>query len=110
MTMTAQRSVRSRTGSISVTTTEQGLPMSLKIDQREMRRPPQALADEILALCKLSALRQQVARRREVLQQPFGAEIVRTLELPTEAELARAEEEVLGQEEDEQPQTWMRSV
>lgn len=108
--MTAQRSVRSRTGSIAVTTTEQGLPLNLKIDQREMKRPPQALADEILALCKLSALRQQVARRRKILQEPFGAEVVRTLELPTEAELAAAEETVLGQEEDDQPQTWMRSV
>ncbi|WP_219603225.1 hypothetical protein [Mycobacteroides sp. LB1] len=107
--MSSQRSVRSRTGSISVVTTEQGLPVSLKIDQRELAKPPQALADEIFALCRLSAMRQQVARRREILQEPYGAEIVRVMELATEDELAVAEEAIMGSD-DEPPLTWMRSV
>ena len=107
--MSPQPPVRSRTGSISVITTEQGLPVALKIDQRELAKPPQALADEILALCRLSALRQQIARRREILQQPYGAEAVRMMEMPTEEDLAAAEESVLGSD-DEPPTTWMRSV
>lgn len=107
--MSAQYSVRSRTGSISVVATEQGLPVDLTIDPSELARSPQALADEILALCQLSALRQQVARRRQILGSPYGAEVVRTMELPTEDDLAAAEEAVLGLD-DEPPMTWMRSV
>lgn len=41
MARSSQRSVRSRTGSISVVATEQGLPIGLTIDQRELAKPPQ---------------------------------------------------------------------
>lgn len=106
--MPAQHSVQSRTGSISVTATEHGVLTQLGIDQHELTRPPQELADEILALCKLSAMRQQVARRQEILREPYGPEIVRAMELPTPEQLEAAEEAVL--DFDEQPVTWMRRV
>lgn len=103
--------VRSRTGTIAVVTTERGLPTALKIDRTELARPPHELAGEILALCKLSALRAQVAYRRELEAKGFTASVIRELGLPTDDELAHAEDELFDEEDDEEPPaTWMRSV
>lgn len=111
--MTGRQSppVRSRTGTIAVVTTERGLPTALKIDRSELRRPPQDLAGEILALCQLSALRAQFAYRRDLADQGYPASVIRELGLPTEEDLARAEQELFGEDEDDEPPaTWMRSV
>lgn len=102
------RPVVSRTANISVITTERGLPTQLKIGTSEMSRPPEDLAQEILSLCQLSALRLQVARRRELLKSGFGPAVVRGLNLATEEDLAKAEEAARGDDEG-LPETWMRS-
>ncbi|MFV8320477.1 hypothetical protein [Mycobacterium sp. 23] len=103
--------VRSRTGTIAVVTTERGLPTALKLDRSELARPPQELANEILALCKLSALRAQVAFRRELSGNGYTASTLREIGLPTEEDLARAEADLFGDDDDgELPATWMRSV
>jgi hypothetical protein len=104
-----RKPVVSRGGTISVSTNERGLPTALKIDPRELRRRPQDLADEILALCRLSATRAQVAYRRDLVTKGFNATVISELGLPTDEELARVEEEVYGGD-DEPPPTWMRSV
>lgn len=101
--------VQSRPGTISVRTTERGLPIALRLDPVELKKPPEQLAREIIALCRLSAARAQVARRRDLVEKGFSAEVIRGLQLTTEDELARAEEEVLG-DEDELPSSWRRSV
>ncbi|OBI95839.1 hypothetical protein [Mycobacterium asiaticum] len=108
--MPQQQPVRSRTGTIAVVTTERGLPTALKIDRSELDRPPQELANDILALCRLSAMRAQVAYRRELVGRGFTASVIRELGLPTEEDLAQAEEALLGDDDDEAPPTWMRSV
>lgn len=106
-----QEPVRSRTGTIAVVTTERGLPTALKIDKGELARPPQELAAEILALCRLSAMRAQLGYRRELVAKGFSASVIRELGLPTEENLAKAEEELFGQVgPDEPPATWMESV
>jgi hypothetical protein len=105
-----QQPVRSRTGTIAVVTNERGLPTALKIDRSELVRSPQALADEILALCQFSALRSQVAYRRELVRNGFDASVIRELGLPTEEQLAKAEEELVRDDEHDPPATWMRSV
>ncbi|GLB93057.1 MULTISPECIES: hypothetical protein [Mycobacterium] len=105
-----QPPVRSRTGTIAVVTTERGLPTALKIDRSELARPPQDLAAEILALCKYSALRAQVAFRRELLGKGFTPSSIREIGLPTEEDLARAEAELFADDDDDPPATWMRSV
>jgi hypothetical protein len=103
--------VRSRTGTIAVVTTERGLPTALKLDHSELGRPPQELASEILALCQLSAMRAQVAYRRDLVAKGFTPSVIHELGLPTEDDLARAEEALFGDDEaDEPPATWMRSV
>lgn len=104
----AQRPVVSRTGDISVRTTERGLPTEVKVGATEMSRAPDDLAAEILSLCKLSAMRLQVARRRDLLDRGFSPAAVRGLNLATEESLAKAEEEARGDDEGP-PETWMRS-
>ncbi|WP_319446554.1 MULTISPECIES: hypothetical protein [unclassified Mycobacterium] len=101
--------VQSRGGTISVLTTERGLPLALRLDALELKKPPEHLARDIMALCRLSAARAQVARRRDLVEKGYSATVVRALPLATEEDLARAEEEVLG-DEDDLPTSWRRSV
>lgn len=89
-------------------TTERGLPTAVKIDARELKRAPQELADEILALCRLSAMRAQVAHRRQLAEQGYPPEVIGAMKLATEQDLAGAEDELAGG--DELPRSWMRSV
>lgn len=105
-----RRPVWSRNGTIAVVTTERGLPTALKLDRSELARPPQELASEILALCKFSALRAQVAFRRELVGKGFTSSSLRDIGLPTEEDLARAREELFGEDDDDPPTTWMKSV
>ena len=101
--------VRSHTGTISVLTTERGLPVALRLDAAELKKPPEQLARDIMALCRLSAARAQVARRRDLVEKGFSAAIIRGLQLATEEDLAGAEEE-LARAEDELPPSWRRSI
>jgi hypothetical protein len=101
-----QRPVVSRTSDISVRTTERGLPTQLNIGAGEMSRAPDDLAREILSLCQLSALRLQVAHRRELLGRGFSPAVIRGLNLATEEDLAKAEEAARGDDEGP-PETWM---
>ena len=105
----SQQTVRSRRGTISVLTTERGLPVALRLDTVELQKPPQQLAQDIMSLCRLSAARAQVARRRELVEKGFSAEVLRSLNLATEEDLTRAEADVFG-DEDDLPSSWMRSV
>ncbi len=45
--------VQSAGGTISVHTTERGLPVALRLDPVELKKPPAQLADEIMALCRV---------------------------------------------------------
>lgn len=101
--------VQSAGGTISVSTTERGLPVALRLDPAELKKPPAQLAGEIMALCRLSAARAQVARRRELIEKGYGTSVIDPLQLATEQDLVRAEDEVLGAE-DEPPATWGRTV
>jgi hypothetical protein len=105
----AQQPVHSRSGTISVLTTDRGLPVALHLDAVELKKPPEQLARDIMALCRLSAARAQVARRRELLEQGFSASVIRGLHLATEADLNRAMEDAVG-DDDDLPPTWIRSV
>jgi hypothetical protein len=101
--------VQSHSGTISVLTTERGLPVKLRLDAVELKKPPEQLARDILALCRLSAARAQLTRRRDLVEKGFSAAVIRGLQLATEQDLARAEDEVRG-DEDELPSSWRRSV
>ncbi len=101
--------VQSRSGTISVRTTDRGLPVALRLDPLELKKPPDRLARDILALCRLSAARAQVRHRHDLAEKGFSATVIHGLQLATEEELARAEEEVHG-DEDDLPTSWRRSV
>jgi hypothetical protein len=105
MTQPAQ----SRSGTISVRTTDRGLPVALRLDPLELKKPPDQLARDILALCRLSAVRAQVRHRHVLIEKGFSATVIHGLQLATEEELAWAEEEVHGGEDD-LPTSWRRSV
>jgi hypothetical protein len=101
--------VQSPSGTISVRTTERGLPVALRIDSVELKKPPDELARDIMALCRLSAARAQLTCRRDLVEKGFSAPVIHGLQLATEEDLSRAEEEVLGDEGD-LPTSWRRSV
>lgn len=103
-----QGAVRSPSGSISVVTTERGLPVALKIDPRELKKSPKHLADEILALCRLSAMRAQVEHRKEMKAQGHDPGTIEVMRLATESELAAAEDAMFG--DSDLPESWMRPV
>jgi hypothetical protein len=105
----SQQPVQSRGGTISVLTTERGLPVALRLEAIELTKPPQQLARDIMALCRLSAARAQVARRRELLENGFSPAVIRAMRLATEEELSRAEENALAAEDDSPP-SWKRPV
>ncbi|WP_040731518.1 hypothetical protein [Nocardia tenerifensis] len=99
----------SLTGSIAVRTTEQGLPLGIKVDQDQLRRDPATLAAEILRLCKQSANRAGLARRAQLREAGFTSEMLAMTGLPTEEEVAR--QEIIDEQEYEtEPQSWLRSV
>ena len=104
-----QPPIQSANRAISVRTTERGLPLALRLDDTALMMQPQQLAREILALCRLSATRAQVARRRELVEKGFDASVIRGLQLATEEDLNRAEQAALDDTE-ELPPTWMRSI
>ncbi|MET0474472.1 MAG: hypothetical protein ABW001_07495 [Mycobacterium sp.] len=102
--------LRSPSGGIRVRTTERGLPVALKLDERELRRPAKELANDILLLCQLSAKRQQVSRRRDLAARGFSAAVIHGLNLCTADDLNRAERRVDGYDEEAEPDTWLGPV
>ncbi len=104
------RSLSCHSGGIAVRTTERGLPIALKVDQRELSKPPGQLARDILLLCQLSARRMQVARRRDLVARGVDPSVIRGLDLSTFEALADAEAELRGADDDSAPDTWMTRI
>lgn len=99
----------SRSGSISVETTEQGLPIGITVERDELRRPPGELAAEILRLCKQSANRAGLARREQLQAAGLTSDVLALTGLPKPEDVAR-QELVEEAEYDVEPQSWLRSV
>ncbi len=94
-----------RSGTISVKTTEHGLPLELRIDPRELRYGGRRLADEILTLCRRSAAEAGARRRDELAGDGMPARVLDGLGLPTRADIAAAQ--VIEDEEEPTPTSWM---
>lgn len=99
----------SRSGSISVETTEQGLPIKIGVEPGELRRAPADLAGEILRLCKQAANRAGLARRAELEAAGMSSEMLALTGLPKPEDVAR-DEYVEESEHDYEPQSWLRSI
>lgn len=89
-------------GTVSVRTTEQGLPVDIRIEQRELRFGARRLADEILQLCRRSTMAAGARRRAELAASGMPTAVLDRLGLPTHADLARA------RDADEAPASWLR--
>ncbi|NLU81839.1 hypothetical protein [Rhodococcus sp. HNM0569] len=104
----ATTAISNRSGTVAVRTTEQGLPVELRLDPRELRYGGRRLADEILELCKRSAM-EAGARRREALERDgMRTDILDQMGLPTRAQVAEAQR--AQDEEEPEPTSWMRPV
>lgn len=104
----AAAAATNRAGTVTVHTTEQGLPTDVRIDPRELRYGGQRLADEILELCKRSAMEAGARRRAELEDDGMATNVLDQLGLPTRAQVADAQ---LQQDEEEHaPTSWMRPV
>ncbi len=89
-------------------TTEQGLPLAIRIDPRELRYGGTRLADEILELCRRSALEAGARRRDDLARAGVPGDILDRLGLPTRAQVAETQR---SQDEAESaPTSWMRPV
>ncbi|WP_330252269.1 hypothetical protein OG874_40315 [Nocardia sp. NBC_00565] len=99
----------SRSGAISVRTTEQGLPLGISIEAAELRRDPQGLAAEVLRLCKQAANRAGMARRAELAAAGVPADMLALTGLPTAEDVA-SQEFVEEQEYETEPDSWLREV
>jgi hypothetical protein len=99
----------SRSGSISVRTTEQGLPLGISIERSELQRDPRQLAQDIMRLCKQSASRAGLQRRAELSEAGVAKDVLDTLGFPKEDDVTR--DEVIDEwDNDVEPQSWLRSV
>lgn len=97
-----------RSGTVAVRTTEQGLPIEVRIDPRELRYGGQRLADEILELCKRSAMEAGARRRAELERDGMPTGVLDRLGLPTRAQVA--DTQLRQDEEEHAPTSWMRPV
>lgn len=101
--------VTSRSGAISLRTTEQGLPLEVQIERPELRRDPMELANELLRLCKQARNRAGLAQRAELERAGMPSEMLALTGLPKPEDVAR-EELVAESEYETEPQSWLRSV
>ena len=101
-------SARSRDGGLVVVTTPAGLPLAVRIDDAHLRRDPQGLAEDILRLCRQSAMASGIRLRARLLESGTPAEVVESLDLPKPDDLAG--EELRDDHEAYAPASWLRSV
>ncbi|MFE4455843.1 hypothetical protein ACFROC_00665 [Nocardia tengchongensis] len=101
--------VANTSGSIRVRTTNQGLPLAVKVEAAELHRDSAQLAGEVLRLCQKAANRAGLALRKQLEEAGLDAAGLARTGLPTEADVAR-QEIVEEQDYDTEPQSWLRSV
>ncbi|MGC4933623.1 hypothetical protein ACLQ3C_08055 [Gordonia sp. DT30] len=108
ITVEESSSARSRDAGVSVVTTSTGLPLAISIDDARLRKHPQALADEVLRLCRQSAMASGIRLRARLLDAGTPPEVVESLGLPRPDELAA--EELRDDHGSDAPVSWLRSV
>ncbi|MGW0017848.1 hypothetical protein ACWDUD_05935 [Rhodococcus sp. NPDC003382] len=94
-------------GTVSVRTTDQGVPVELHIDPRELRHGAGHLAGQILALSRRATLEAAALRRGELAAQGMPDALLDRMGLPTRDEVARVQQ---ADDEQRQPTSWLRSV
>ena len=99
----------SRSGAITVETTERGLPLRVTVEAAELRRDPADLAAEVLRLCQQSAGRAGAALRARLAEAGVGRDLLALTGLPTFAEVEQRE--LLDEQDYEvEPESWLRPL
>ncbi len=104
----ALSTARSRSGAIAVTTTSQGLPVSIRLDNSALAKDPSVLAGEILRLCRQSAMAAGIRLREQLIASGAARDAVDAMKLPRPDDLARAEQ--LDDHDGGAPTSWLRPV
>ncbi|CCW12755.1 hypothetical protein ACWDT5_14670 [Rhodococcus aetherivorans] len=81
---------RNRSGTVSVRTTEQGLPVDLHIDKSELRYGAAQLAEQIVSLCRRATLEAAALHREELAGRGMPEGLLNRLGLPTHDDVQRA--------------------
>ncbi|MBY4110266.1 hypothetical protein HQO82_14985 [Rhodococcus fascians] len=97
-----------RSGSVSVRATEHGVPITIAIDERELRYGGTALASTILDRCARATTAARAQRRIRLAEDGVPADILDRLGLPTDARTAADANDDLAQEP--VPTSWLRPV
>ncbi|MGW5075717.1 hypothetical protein [Rhodococcus sp. NPDC004095] len=97
-----------RAGTVTVTATDRGQPLDVRVDPRELRYSGAGLAAAILEMCRASAAEAGARRREDLAAAGVPEDVLDQLGLPTRDDLADAQ---ARREADEAtPATWMRPV
>ncbi|MFW0784080.1 hypothetical protein AAFP35_06125 [Gordonia sp. CPCC 206044] len=100
--------VRSRSGTITVVTTTQGLPVSVHIERSALSLGEGALAAEILGLCRQASMVAGIRLREQLTASGAGRDVLEALRLPTTDDLARVE--CLADATAQVPVSWLHTV
>ena len=101
-----------RPGTLSVRANDQGLPVEIHVDRRELRYGAEALAAEILRLSRTAAVEARAKRRVELAEAGIPGDVLDRLGLPTRVD-ADDDLTAIGTSEtdaDLAPSTWMRRI
>ncbi|MDJ0395918.1 hypothetical protein QMK17_21600 [Rhodococcus sp. G-MC3] len=101
-------SASTRDHSIHVRASEGGLPVSVHIDQDELRFGGAALAATLVDLIAQATRRARAQRRTLLEREGMEASILDRLGLPTASSVAASENDRMGDET--APTSWLRSV
>ncbi|MFI8569148.1 hypothetical protein ACIGGF_21580 [Rhodococcus sp. NPDC078407] len=97
-----------RSGSVTVRSTEHGLPIAIAIDEHELRYGGGALASTILQQCVRATAAARAQRRTLLAEDGVPTEVLDRLGLPTRARVAAEANDDLA--EDFAPTSWLKSV
>lgn len=97
-----------RSGSVTVRSTEHGLPIAVVIDDRELRYGGDALAALVMQQCMRASEAARAQRRTLLADDGVPGDVLDRLGLPTSARAAAAANDDLA--EDFAPTSWLKQV
>ncbi len=97
-----------RTHTVAVTSTDQGLPIRVRVNARELRSGGRHVAAEILQMCHAATAEAKARRREDLAAAGVRSDVLDALGLPTRDDLARSQTAHEATRPD--PGSWMRPV
>ncbi|MFD4292941.1 hypothetical protein ACFWPA_08970 [Rhodococcus sp. NPDC058505] len=104
----AVASASNRRGTVTVTATDRGQPLDLRVDQRELRYGGAELAAAILEMCRSAAAEAKARRRDDLAGAGVPPDILDRLGLPTRDAMASVQDRDAA--DGPVPPTWLRPL